>query len=67
MTLARAHEDDRVVAGRGSSHRRQMCIESKHRGALHRVLASQRRVHVQTAEILADRLQLLQSKRETGS
>lgn len=59
MTLVRAHEDDRVVPGRGGGNGRQMRIESEHGGPLHRVLAPKRRVHVQTAEILADRLQFL--------
>ena len=56
MAFVRAHEDDRVVAGRGGGDRCQMRVEGEHRGTLHRVFAAQWRIHVQPAEILADRL-----------
>lgn len=60
VTGAGAHEDDGVVAGGGGRDGGQVVVEHQHRDGGHRRLPSQRRVHVQSAEVLSDRLQLLQ-------
>lgn len=60
VSLARSQEDDGVVRGGGGGDRRQQgVLEREHRDGGHWFPAAQRRVHVQAAEVLAYRLQLL--------
>lgn len=54
-----AQEDNGEITGRSSRHSCQMSFECQDRSRTHRLFATQRRVHVKTAEILADRLQFL--------
>lgn len=67
MPFIGAQEDDGVIACRSGRHSRQVSLERQDRGSAHRLLAAQGRVHVETAEILADRLQLLQAGRNRST
>jgi len=57
-----AQEDNRVVAGGGGRHGRELHVELVHGAGRDGLLAAQRRVHVQPAEVLADGMQFLPTK-----
>jgi hypothetical protein len=59
MSLGGAQEDDGEVAGGGGRHGRQQDGHRGHGTLEDRLSAAQRRVHVQSAEVLADGLQFL--------
>ena len=55
-----AEKDDGEIAGGGGGHGRQKGVVDCQDGPFnHRFAAAQRRVHVQSAKILTDRLQFL--------
>lgn len=58
VSVGGAEEDDGVVAGGGGGDGGEVRPENQHGHGGDRDLAAQRRVHVQAAEVLADRLQL---------
>jgi hypothetical protein len=64
MSLGGAEEDDGEVSGGRGGHRRQQDGHRGHGTLENRLSAAQRRVDVQSAEILADGLQFLKKKKK---
>ena len=60
MAVGCSQEHDGIVAGRRGRYSREVRVEDQHGHGGYGLLATQRRVHIQAAEVLSYRLQLLQ-------
>lgn len=67
MAVGCSQEDDGVVARRRRRHSRQVRAEHQHRHRGDGLLTAQGCVHVQAAEVLSYRLQLLQHAKRSLS
>lgn len=64
VAVGGADEDDRVAAGARGRHAGQLAVDQRDGHGGDWLLAAQRRVHVQAAEVLGDGLQLLRRGRK---